>query len=166
MNDYTDLLYTIISVVIFSFLLLQANSLILRNEAVTVDHEYEKTAIAVSQSIIEEAKTKFFDENTSPNNIPQSFTPPGQLGSNLTRDQFTAFDHYNGYNETIATPLGDYRVEVTVTYFSYNLGGVPETDEDDEDVGKSTSKRMTVMATSQANNESATLEYIKSFFEN
>ena len=165
MNDFTDLLYTIMAVVIFSFLLLQANSLILRNETVTVDHEYEKTAIAVAQSIIDEAKTLAFDNNMEPNNIPQDFTAPGQLGkSNVARHLFTAFDDFNGYDEPLSTPLGDYRVVVTVTYFDYGIGSVPEYEDGSEDDGKSTSKRMTVTATSIANNESATLEYIKSFF--
>jgi len=172
MNDYSDLLYTIMSIVIFSFLLLQANSLILRNEAVTVDHEYEKTAIAVAQSIIDEAKTKLFDQNMTPNNIPQGFTGPGQLGNRNgrpTRDMFTVFDDYHRLEnvedeDVISTPLGDYRIEVTVTYFDYGFGGAPEFEDADDDAGKSTSKRMRVTATSVANNESATLEYIKSFF--
>ncbi len=158
MNDYSDLLYTIMAVVIFSFLLLQANSLVLRNDAVTVDHEFEKTAIAVAQSIIDEAKTRDFDPNTSPSTIPDDFRPPGQMGWNGTtpREQFTAFDDYHNYSELVQTPLGNYQVTVTVRYINneppFDVSAV-----------QTPSKRMTVQATSVDNNESATLVYIKSY---
>ena len=158
MNDFSDLFYTIFSIVIFSFLLLQANSLMLRNDNVTVDHEYEKTAIALAQSIIEEAKSLDFDENMSPNSIPGGFNAPGQIEkSNLNRDEFTAFDHFHNYVDTIPTQLGDYEISVTVSY----AASEPPFENIDT---KSTSKRMTVTASSVANNDSATLEYIKSFF--
>jgi len=167
MNDFSDLLYTIMSIVIFSFLLLQANSLILRNEAVTVDHEYEKTAIALAQSIIEEAKRTDFDENMDPNNIPENFRTRGDFGppTDFTRDQFTVFDHYDGYVETIPTQLGDFRVNVTVTYAENLTPDIPGSSYV-EASGKRESKRMMVTATSEDNGEGATLVYIKSYFVN
>ena len=167
MNDYSDLLYTIMSVVIFSFLLLQANSLILRNESVTVDHEYEKTAIALAQSIIEEAKRTAFDENMNPNNIPENFRPRDDFGppSGATRDQFTVFDHYDGYVETIPTQLRDFTINVTVTYVENPTPDIPGSSYVFVN-GKRESKRMTVTATSEANGESAALVYIKSYFVN
>ena len=158
MNDYSDLLYTIMSVVIFSFLLLQANSLILRNDAVTVNHEFEKTAIGVAQSIIDEAKTRAFDPDMSPGSIPDGFRPPGQMGWNGTtpRDQFTSFDDYHDYTEIVQTQLGNYEVSVFVEYVEnespFAVSGT-----------QTVSKRMTVQATSDDNNESATLVYIKSY---
>ena len=166
MNDYSDLLYTIMSIVIFSFLLLQANSLILRNDSVTVDHEYEKTAIAVAQSIIDEAKTRAFDSHAGPGNIPDGFNDTfgfdGDLGEdhdeeeNPKRGFFTTFDDYHGYNGVVTTLLGDYTVDVVVTYVNNEAPF--------EEVGfKTTSKRMSVTATSADNNESATLVYIKSY---
>lgn len=158
MNDYSDLIYTILSIAIFSVLLLQANSLMLRNDIVTVNHEYEKTAIAVAQSVIEEAKTRTFDENTNPEDIPGDFKDPGLFGNNgLDRENFTAFDHYHGLNEIVTTQLGDYEVNVTVTY-------VNDQPPFDISAGKSTSKRMTVTASSVGNDDFATLFYIKSFF--
>ena len=157
MNDFSDLFYTIFSIVIFSFLLLQANSLMLRNDGVTVNHEYEKTAIALAQSIIEEAKSLDFDENMSPGDVPNEFTPPGELGSNALRKDFTAFDHFNGYNATVATQLGNYEIDVTVEY-------VDSEPPFDPVGGRTTSKRMTVTASSVANDDFATLVYIKSFF--
>ena len=159
MNDYSDLLYTIMSIVIFSFLLLQANSLILRNEAVTFDHEYEKTAIALAQSIIDEAKTLDFDENMSPNNIPGGFNSPGQIAkSNLDREEFTVFDHFQGYEARVPTQLGDYDIIVSVSY----ANSAPPYENIDE---KSSSKRMEVTASSVTSDDSVTLVYIKSYFQ-
>ena len=158
MNDYSDLLYTIMSVVIFSFLLLQANSLILRNESVTVNHEFEKTAIGVAQSIIDEAKTRAFDPDMSPGTIPDGFRPPGQMGWNGTtpREQFTSFDDYHNYTEVVQTGLGNYQVVVEVRY-------VENEPPFDVSAVQTVSKRMTVQASSMDNNESATLVYIKSY---
>ena len=167
MNDYSDLLYTIMSIVIFSFLLLQANSLILRNESVTVDHEYEKTAIALAQSIIDEAKRTAFDENMNPNNIPENFRPRDQFGppSGATRDEFTVFDHYDGFEEVIPTQLGEFRINVTVTYAENPTPDIPGSTYVVVS-GKRESKRMVVTATSEDNGEGASLVYIKSYFVN
>ncbi len=162
MNDFTDLFYTIFSIVIFSFLLLQANSLLLSNEEVTIDHEYEKTAISVAQSIIDEAKTRDFDINMSSSGIPGSFRETTQFGTNgIQREKFTAFDDYHVFlNDPllVRTPLGDYDVTVLVEYVDTE----PPFDVSTE---KTMNKRMTVTATSTANNESATLVYVKSFFD-
>ena len=162
MNDFTDLFYTIFSVVIFSFLLIQANSLILSNESVAIDHEYEKTAISVAQSIIDEAKTRDFDINMNSSGIPGTFRDPSQFGTNsLPREQFTAFDDYHIFANDpleVSTPLGDYDVTVQVTY-------VDDDPPFDISTVQTMNKRMTVTATSTANNEIATLVYIKSFFD-
>jgi hypothetical protein len=167
MNDYSDLLYTIMSIVIFSFLLLQANSLILRNESVTVDHEYEKTAIALAQSMIEEAKRTAFDENMNPNNIPQNFRARDDFGppTGFTRDEFTVFDHYDGHEEEILTQLGIFRINVTVVYVENPTPDIPGSSYV-EVSGKRESKRMTVTATSLDNGEAASLSYIKYYFVN
>jgi len=168
MNDYSDLFYTVFSIVIFSFLLLQANSLILRNDSIMIDHEFEKTAIALAQSVIEEAKKTAFDENMNPNNIPENFRPQDQFGppTGFTRDQFTVFDHYHGYEEdNIPTQLGEFRINVTVTYVENPNPDVPGSSYVDV-TGKRESKRMTVTATSLNNGESASLVYVKSYFVN
>jgi len=167
MNDFSDLLYTIMSIVIFSFLLLQANSLILRNETVTVDHEFEKTAIAAAQSIIDEAKTRAFDwailDGTDPSSFPEEFV--GFDGRESVRENFAAFDDYHLFNETpliIPTELGDYEVTITVEYVDVeDIGGVTVVSLPSEPT--TFNKRMTVRATSVANNESATLVYVKSY---
>ncbi len=163
MSDYSDLLYTIFSIVIFSFLLLQANSLILKNDAVTVNHEYEKTAIALAQSIIDEAKTLPFDSNTNPTDIPDDFLDPnhGDFGWDLTTERrfFTKFDDFDGYGETVPTQLGNYVIAVTVSY----VNNEPPFDE----VNLPTvSKRISVTASHVATDDSATLVYIRTFFFN
>lgn len=158
MNDYSDLFYTVFSIVIFSFLLLQANSLILRNELVTIDHEYEKTAIAVAQSIIEEARTKPFDANMNPDN----FTEYGSFGQPETksRDEFLTFDDYHNYTERVQIDLqGFYDVRVMVDYV---------TNDPPFDIvnGEQTMrKRMSVTVSDMDENDIVTLSYIKSFFE-
>ncbi len=160
MNDFTDLFYTLFSIVIFSFLLLQANSLILRNESAALEHEYEKTAITLAQSIIEEAKAKPFDSDMNAGNIPDDFTI---VSGGNDRGQLATFDAYNGYTETVETPLGDFDIDVIVTFVTdesstppFEFSGMP-----------TERKRITVQVTGPTHIEgtNVTLSYIKGYFQ-
>ena len=124
MNDFSDLFFTMFSIVIFSMLLLQANQAIFQNNVVMVDHEYEKTAISLAQSLIDEARKTAYDEAVLDGDVPQNvnpgdvFSPNSELGppAGVTRPDFTVFDYYNGYTDTIHTDLGPFVMNVTVNY--------------------------------------------------
>ena len=163
MNDFTDLFYTLFSVVIFSLLLLQANNLILRNESAIFEHEYEKTGIALAQSIIEEAKTKPFDSNMSSNDIPNEFSI-NQWVEGTPRQLIPAFDFYNDYRDTVQTDLGRYEIFVAVTFVTDENGSPPF----GFTGGNTVNKRMTVQVTgpTETDARTVTLSYIKSYFEN
>ena len=158
MNDFTDLFYTLFSIVIFSFLLLQANSLILRNESAVLEHEFEKMGIAQAQSIIEEAKAKPFDSNNTVDEFsinPWNGTP---------RRQIPTFDGYDGYEETVQTDHGSYDIIVTVTFVTDENSSPPFEFSSDN----TASKRMTVQVTgpTEMDPRTVTLSYIKSYFQN
>lgn len=120
MNDISDLMFTMGSLVIFSILLLQTNSTMLRNDLVVLEQEYQRTAIAMAQSLIDEARMKPFDEalldnpgkKFNPDDFRTTLGPP----QNATRSEFAVFDHYDGYQEIIDTPLGPYQLSATVYY--------------------------------------------------
>lgn len=124
MIGYTEVLQTMAAMIIFSMILMNANSMIHRNSMIQIDGELEQEVISLGQEIIEEARSKSFDQVTvnaaaPPASIPGGFTAPGNLGTDAgeaLRSQFNDFDDYNGFNDTFTTTHGDFSVSVEVFY--------------------------------------------------
>jgi len=124
MIGYTEVLQTMAAMIIFSMILMNANSLIHRNSMIQIDGELEQEVISLGQEIIEEARSKSFDQVTvnaaaPPADIPGGFTAPGNLGPDsgeIHRSYFNDFDDYNGFNDTFTTAHGDFGVRVEVFY--------------------------------------------------
>jgi len=112
------------AMIIFSMILMNANSLIHRNSMIQIDGELEQEVISLGQEIIEEARSKSFDQVTvnaaaPPTNIPGGFTAPQNFPpapNNMLRESFEAFEHYHNYSETITTAHGDFSITVAVFY--------------------------------------------------
>lgn len=125
MVGYTEVLQTIAAMFLFSLILLNSNRMIQRNNIMQVEGELEQETIAIAQDVIEEARTKEFDQITVDNslppvNIPADFTNPTSLGTDgeTTRDTFNDFDDYHGWNESVETEHGVFDVTVAVYYVS------------------------------------------------
>ncbi len=123
MIGYTEVLQVIGAMIIFSLILMTSNSMILRNTQMQVEGELEQETIALAQDIIEEARIKEFDENTSaplpPTQIPGGFTSAGGLGTEsgeTDRNQYDDFDDYNGHTETVETEHGQFEIDTEVFY--------------------------------------------------
>lgn len=161
MNDYTDLFYTLFAVVIFAVFLLVANNVIVRNEVSKVDLEYEKTAISMAQSIIEEARTMTFDQalldGVDQGDLPGGFRETLGAPAGMQRRDFTVFDHFHGYTDTLSTQIGDYVVDAEVVYVD---GEHPH----DEVSDPTFHKKLTVVVRSLESRKGATKTYIKSQF--
>jgi hypothetical protein len=87
MVGYTEVLQTMAAMIIFSMILLNANRMILRNTVMQVEGELEQEVVAIAQDVIEEARTKDFDEetvgsgaNALPANIPGDLPLQHHLG--------------------------------------------------------------------------------------
>lgn len=162
MNDYTDLLYTLLSIVIFSLLMVQANHVVLASEEAISVHEYEKTALALAQSVIDEARKTAFDQNTvDPADMPEGFREAHEFGPPagmaLDRHDFSVFDHYHGLQETVSTVLGNFDISATVTY-------VESTAPFQVAAGPTFSKRLVVEVGHAESEGSVSMSYIKTFF--
>ena len=124
MAGYSEVINVMGAMIIFSMILLNANSLIIRNTLVQVEGELEQEVIALGQEIIEEALSKSFDEVTynaaaPPSLIPEGFTHPDQLGPDAgeyNRSNFNDFDDYHGYESTFVTEHGEFEISVEVFY--------------------------------------------------
>ncbi len=156
-----NMLLTIGGIILLSTFILYANGLMFDNVEISSDNEYIITAIALGQSVIDEAKTKAFDENTVSKTVtsPAGLTAVNALGrdgsgeavSNPDTVQedgaaaFTKFDDiddYNGYVRWVNTPRAEnYSVQAAVTYAS-------ETYPDSSKSIQTFCKKMTVTVTS------------------
>lgn len=172
MNDMSDILYLMAGMVLFSILVNNSNIAFVRNSTLQAETEIEFNAIAVAQSIIDEAKTKAFDQVVAGNygtllnqdvlpssQIPSAFTAPSSLGpeSGEVYPNFNDFDDYHGLNLTRATGFGNYQVTATVFYVNPNN---PETN-----IGaRSINKRLMVTVTHPMLQSPISLTYIKTYF--
>ena len=152
-----NIMLTIGALVLLSSFIITSNSIILENKRQEYESEYMLTAIGIAQSVIDEAKTKAFDEVTNPTNTStltislapesgESFTVPEVVAANEVYQSMIKYDDvddYNGYSRTVNTPrAGGYNVRVSVNY-------VNETNPDTDSGGSRTfCKKMTVTVTS------------------
>ncbi|MGM0507123.1 MAG: type IV pilus modification PilV family protein [Bacteroidota bacterium] len=128
MSGYSDVIQVIGAMIIFSMILLNANSLMLRNQQVQVESELEQEVVALAQEIIEEARTRSFDQVTwqaeaPPSEIPEGFSAASALGPDSgegDRTQFNDFDDYNGWSQQVETEQGIYDLDVLVEYVDNN----------------------------------------------
>lgn len=124
MSSYSEIIQVMAAMIIFSMILLNANRMIHRNTLMQIEGELEQEVIAIGQEIIEEARTKSFDEVTvdaqlPPADIPGNFAVHTTLGPDATetsRRLFDDFDDYEGWEEIATTPHGDFLVTVEVFY--------------------------------------------------
>jgi len=131
----SDLLLTILAASILSLFILSSGRIINENKRTTAESEFVVSGISLAQSLIDEIKTKSFDNNTTGDSSissPSLLTSVGLLGpeagenvqnpdvissSNGTFQSSTNFDDiddYKGYIRQVSTPrLGQYMIKVT-----------------------------------------------------
>lgn len=164
-----NMMLTIGSILLFGMFLSTSNKLMTGNSQIAAQNEYYIAGLSLAQSIIDEAKTKEFDQNTV-GKIVSSITGLTTVGS-LGRDggaeavpsrdtlssrapysatnkgyfsaaRFNDVDDYNGYTRIVNTPRAEnYQVRVTVNYAS-------ETSPDALKASRTFCKTMTVKVTS------------------
>ncbi len=112
-----NMIMTIFAVVLFGTLVLSDNTLITNSTRVTAEYEVTATCYALAQSIIDEAKTKAFDQNTVGVEISDTSSLSTVLGSDvgesityndtltssgyLSTQRFNDVDDYNNYTRIV-----------------------------------------------------------------
>jgi len=164
MAGYTELLQTMLAMVIVSLLVINANRAILVNNQSLITGELENQVIAIAQDFIEESRSTTFDATTVaggvPVNIPSGFSNIGPGSGESSRANFNDFDDYDGWTESITTNSGViYDVEIDVSYY----------DDGAQTANKSTLKQMIVSVSSSnlTNNgrrKTYSFNYLRSFY--
>ena len=163
------MMLTIGALVIFGIFLGAANKLMISNNQIASQNEYYLTAISLAQSVIDEAKTKAFDQKTVSGSVGarSSLTAVASIGidglsesvpfpdtlcsstpysSNnrgyMSAVHFNDIDDYNNYYRLVNTPRAEgYRIRVYVNYAN-------ETSPDNQSMSQTYCKRMVVKVTS------------------
>lgn len=131
------------ALLIFGILLTSSNRLLIGNAKIADENEYYISALSAAQAVLDEAKTKEFDQRTvnKLQLIPDSLTAVSLLGREsgeaipsvdtlsaqvpFTPSSrgyrsivvFNDIDDYNGYNRLVNTPRAEgYRIFVSVNY--------------------------------------------------
>ena len=165
-----NMLLTIGAVLLFGMFLSLSNKLMIGNNQIASQNEYYITGLSLAQSVIDEAKTKAFDQKTASGSVSSrsSLTSPDSLGrdgsSELTVPavdtlcssspysstskgywssiKFNDIDDYKGYSRLVNTPRAEgYKLRVTVNYAS-------ETSPDSSSMSRTYCKKITVKVTS------------------
>lgn len=167
-----NMLLTIGGIVLLTTFVLYANGLMFDNSKIASDNEYVITAISLAQSVIDEAKTKAFDEATILATITSAsnLTPVHLLGPDGTGEsmatidsvdgghprsmaRFDDVDDYNGYVRVVNTPRAEgFRVQASVNYVS-------ETNPDTPSAARTFCKRLQVTVTSPYVSQPVSLSY-------
>lgn len=172
MSDVSDLLYTMVAMVLFSILVNNSNATLVNNTTMLVESELEYNAIALAQSLIDEARTKPFDQVVAnhqgiladpdllnPGTIPQAFTTSENLGpeSGEVYPNFNDFDDYNGLVLVRDTGYGPFTLSAQVFYANPNNPAVNVN-------ARTTSKRMVVIVTHEQLPNPIILNYLKTYY--
>lgn len=135
MNDYSDLVFMMGAMVLFSLFANNANDGMVRGSTLLTQVETEYSAIAFGQAIIDEARSRSFDKVTipadpaesgivgntallGPSGFPAGFTAPGNLGPD-TGEAYPNFDDFDDYHELRlirTTAYGDFTITAVVEY--------------------------------------------------
>ncbi|MEI7674078.1 MAG: hypothetical protein WCK00_18400 [Deltaproteobacteria bacterium] len=132
-----SIVLTIGSLVLLGIFLLAANTIISENAGSADQNESLLTAMSLAQSVIDEAKTKGFDEQALAGAVTSSMnlTPAASLGPEgaealagadslaagvyASTSRFNDVDDYNNYTRLVNTPRAEgYLVSVRVQYAS------------------------------------------------
>jgi hypothetical protein len=163
------------ALIIFSVFSLITNKSLINNKKVAMESSYIITATSLAQSVIEEAKTKAFDENTILGSISlKNSLSPYPLGPNsesvpspdtLINNSFKSMsifddvDDYNNYYRIVNSPLsGKNYINVRVYY-------ADSTAPYDSISGKSWNKKMTVTITNPFISIPVVQYYIFSYYK-
>lgn len=159
-----EFLLTLGAIVIFGMTVLSVNRLALSNSEAIVNQQVELYALNLAQRLIEEGKTRAFDEFTisnTPATLPAGFTPtPLDHGVTEAYPNFDDVDDFNGLTLVQTTPMGQMTVTVAVNYVSEaNLDSIV-------DPTKTFYKKMSVQVQSEALSNAVQAEYVFAFQKN
>ncbi|OGU57493.1 MAG: hypothetical protein A2V66_12475 [Ignavibacteria bacterium RBG_13_36_8] len=119
----SNLLLTVGAMALLAIFILSTNRLLLNNNEIVSESEYIVSTVSLGQTLIDEVKTKYFDENAITGNITStsqlsstlgretgetsiSFPDTSSISNFLSNTLYDDVDDYNGYWRVVRTPRG------------------------------------------------------------
>ncbi len=169
-----ELLYVVLAIMLFGGLTTSINKYLGFNNVESLRTEAESRAIAIAQEVIEDAKTRKFDENiTTPqdgfdaNKAPKTFSDAKKLTNESEQwPNFDDIDDYSGgsdkrkslpFQTTVNTNLGEFGVSTIVYYVKPDKLEKPEKK-------RQYFKKLTVTVSNEYLAEDITLEHVYAFW--
>jgi MSHA pilin protein MshD len=118
-----QMILTMGAMVLLATIMLRVNTSNLTNESVKDQAQYGVLATSIATSIIEEAQSKSFDENTDTNTVSTLTQLSSVLGPETgeTPDTFDDLDDYNGFTKRDSTmPSAIFDISCEVVYVAPN----------------------------------------------
>ncbi|PID28605.1 MAG: hypothetical protein CSB55_04540 [Candidatus Cloacimonadota bacterium] len=116
-------LYLAVALILLMSLTFSMYQLQLYNLENVMENQLRVNAVSLSEAIIEEAWTKYFDNSMTlgtfnPQNVPSGFTPKSKFGPEYgeTFPNFNDLDDYHGMDENILFGADYLNVKAKVTY--------------------------------------------------
>ncbi len=169
-----NMILTIGAILLFGVFLNSSNKLMIGNNQIAAQNEYYVTALSLGQSVIDEAKTKAYDNKTrsvplgsvkvdsmtavasmGPEGVAEAVPNPDTTGVNgfKSATKFNDVDDYNSYKRLVNTPRAEgYYISAKVFYTS-------ETDPDVVSASKTYCKKMNVSVWSKYMPDTLKLSY-------
>jgi len=114
-----QMIMTLGAMLLLAAIMLRVNTANLTNESIRDDAQYGVLATSIATSIIEEAQSKAFDENTDTMNVTLNTQLTSVLGPETgeTENTFDDFDDYNGLTKRDSTmPSATFDISCQVVY--------------------------------------------------
>jgi hypothetical protein len=159
-----EMLLAMAAILFFSMTTMTIDRFCLNNSEVMMESEFIYYATSLAQKIIEEAKTKAFDQTVVSNpatNPPYSFSMFGP-GPGESYPNFTDVDDYNGLNLPVTATVNGPKVNYTVRV---RVGYVEESDLNTIVTHNTFHKKMIVTVASDYLPAPVKLSYVFSYFE-
>jgi len=180
MSDISEIIYVLGAVVLFSLFAITINKSMVVNTETTVESEIEYNAIAVAQSIIDQARQRAFDEvmvtknvlelSTRSQTLLNSFTAPASLGpepSSTPAEVYPNYDDFDDFkltNLAFATEYGNYTVNTAISYVNVTYNSTDQTYTVTNSSIRTYHKRLIATVTHPSLANPVSLEYIKTFY--
>ncbi|MEN8191392.1 MAG: hypothetical protein ABFS12_01165 [Bacteroidota bacterium] len=154
-----QMLITLAAMMLLSLVILRVTNTFLHTESSLLDSKFGVLGISLATSMMEEATGKAFDENSTNGTIP-TLANLSVIGPDLGEKyaDFDDFDDYDGLVKIDTTmPVATYKVECKISY-------VNPADLDKSSIINTWHKKLDVMVTTPASDDTVHLSTVYSYF--
>lgn len=162
----SQMMITLAAMMLLAIVILRVNNSFLSTSDLLLQSKYNVIAISLATSIVEEANSKAFDQNTDSSAVTSlgSLTVPGLLGPELSefRAIYNDFDDFNNFSvvDTFVVDsliLGVFNIDCDVDYVTTGDPNTPN-------LNATWHKRLNVRVSSQGMNDTVTMSTIYSYW--